>query len=66
MSNDSEFRVQYKDSAGIWCNVYGTYESYSEAIAKLLTEAKCDPEYTHRIVRTEVLGYITGEGNINE
>lgn len=66
MSSGNEFRVQYKDSVGVWCNVYGTYESYSEALDKLLTEAKSDPEYTHRIVRTEVLGYITGEGNINE
>ena len=66
MSNDNEFRVQYKDSAGVWCDVYGTYETYSEALDKLLTEAKTDPEYTHRIVRTQVLGYISGEGTFDE
>lgn len=66
MSSGNEFRVQYQDSAGVWCNVYGTYECYSEALDKLLIEAKSDPEYTHRIVRTQVLGYITGEGNLDE
>ena len=66
MNSENEFRVQYQDSAGVWCNVYGAYTSYADACLKLLEEAKNDPEYTHRIVRTQVLGYITGEGNINE
>ena len=66
MTSDNEFRVQYLDIDGNWCNVYGSYTSYADACAKLIEEAKNDPEYTHRIVRTQVLGYITGEGNINE
>jgi len=66
MTEDTEFRVQYLDSAGVWCNVYGTYTSYTDACYKMMEEAKQDPEYTHRIVRSQVLGFITGEGNINE
>lgn len=66
MSNDQEFRVQYQDSTGVWCNVYGSHTSYADACSKLIEEAKNDPEYTHRVVRTQVLGYITGEGNIDE
>ena len=64
----NEFRVQYKDSMGVWCNVHGTYSTYSHAIEKLVAEATSDPEYDHRVVRIteEVLGHVTGEGNINE
>ena len=64
--SSEEFRVQYKDSAGVWCNVYGSYDNYADACYKLMEEAKQDPEYDHRIVCTRVLGFITGEGNINE
>lgn len=64
--NDLEFRVQYKDSGGVWCNVHGAFAHYSDAMQKLISEATSDPEYDHRIVRSQVLGYITGEGNINE
>ena len=69
MSNETiEFRLQYKDNHDTWCNVYGSYDNYADAMEKLLAEAKADPEYDHRIVRTtlQVLGFITGEGNINE
>ena len=66
MSNDMEFRVQYLDGNGVWCNIYRTTTSYSEALDRMIEEAKKDPEYNHRIVRTEVLGYITGGDNINE
>ena len=61
-----DFRVQYKDSAGVWCNVHGDYTDYASAIERLASEVTSDPEYDHRIVRTEVLGFITGGGNINE
>lgn len=61
-----EFRVQYKDSAGVWCAVGLVYYDYDEALTKLLEEAKNDPEYTHRIVRINVVGYITGQGEFDE
>ncbi len=54
----SEYLVQYKDSAGVWCNVCTKFTEYGEALDKLVEEAKSDPEYTHRIVRMEVLSYI--------
>ena len=66
MTSEHEFRIQYLDSAGVWCNVAGAYNSYADACYKMIEEAKSDPEYTHRIVRTQVLGFITGEANINE
>jgi len=66
MSETMEFRVQYLDSSGSWNNVGWTYDSYNEALDKLLTEAKQDPEYTHRIVRSQVVGYITGAGELEQ
>ena len=66
MDNRPEFRVQYKDMAGVWCNTGGAYTQYSDAVEKLVLEATSDPEYNHRIVRTEVLGYITAGVNSNE
>ena len=61
-----EFRVQYKDSGGTWFNLSGPYSEYSDALEKLISEATADPEYDYRIVRNDVLGFITGGGNINE
>ena len=55
------FSVQYKNSIGVWCNLYGNFSQYSTALEKLLTESKEDPECSHRIIKQEVLGYITGE-----
>lgn len=66
MSNDNEFRVQYKNSVGVWCNAAGAYSYYADACAKLIEEAKNDPEYSHRIVRTQVLGYIAGGLDFDE
>ena len=67
MTKDPEFRVQYQDSAGSWNNIgWTSYASYSEALDKLLSEGKNDPEYSHRIVRSQVLGFITGEGEFDE
>lgn len=57
-----EFLVQYKDNAGVWCNVASRFTEYGEALDKLVTEAKADPEYTHRIVRMEVLSYVQNGG----
>lgn len=66
MSNDMEFTVQYKDANGTWRRVCGSFTRYAEACSHLLEEATNDPEYDHRIVRSQVLGYITGRGNIDE
>lgn len=61
-----EFKVQYKDSVGTWCNMCLPYSNYNDALERLISEAKQDPEYTHRIVRMDVVGYITGRGECYE
>ena len=65
MTKNVEYRVQWKGGDS-WNNVGWTYNSYNEALDKLLSEAKNDPEYTHRIVRMDVVGYITGQGEFDE
>lgn len=61
--SDNKFKVQYQDSNTIWMNVNGVeYDTYGEALEKLIEEAQNDPQFTHRVVKMEVLSYITKGG----
>ena len=62
MNDTNQFLVQYKDNAGVWCNVSAPFKIYGEALDKIMEEAKQDPDYPHRIVRMEVLTYIQNGG----
>lgn len=66
MNNSVEFRVQYQDTYGQWCNTAGAYNEYSLAVAQMVEEATNDPEFDHRIIRIQVLGFMRGGNNINE
>ena len=61
--SDLKFVVQYEDSNTVWRNVNGVqYDTYGEALDKLIEEAQNDPQFSHRVVRMEVFGFIQKGG----
>ena len=63
--SDTKFKVQYQDSNTIWMNVNGVeYDTYGEALEKLIEEAQADPQFSHRVVKLEVFGFINKGGHL--
>ena len=62
--SDRKYEVQYLDSNTIWTNVNGVeYDTYGEALEKLMQEAQNDPQFTHRVIELRVLSYIEKGGH---
>ena len=63
MNEVVEYRVQYmsKDS-GVWTALGVVYDTYGEAVEKMVREAQLDPQYSHRVVESRVAAFINEGG----
>lgn len=62
--NETKFVVQFQDANSIWRSVNSVqYDAYGEALETLIAEATNDPQFSHRVVKMEVFGFIQKGGN---
>ena len=63
MNEVVEYRVQYKSKdSDSWTALGVVYETYGEAVEKMVSEAQMDPMYAHRVVESRVAAFINEGG----
>lgn len=56
------YEVQYQDPYGDWKPCCDAFDVYGEALDRFYQEASRDVNFDHRVVRQEVLSYVTKGG----
>lgn len=60
--SETQYVVQYQTSDGHWRPVTVGFSEYGEAMDRFYEEAQRDTAFDHRVVKLEVLSYVTKGG----